>query len=100
MFFKVFLLIVFLQTKFDKVLTCKNYMIDELGCAEKNSTTIPDANCGPGNHDCVVCQFVFDKHCIMNTRCSCFYCCEEKYAKNCPDGCYNCVTDGEGGCQT
>ncbi|KAL3094580.1 hypothetical protein niasHS_004764 [Heterodera schachtii] len=28
----------------------------------------------------------------------CYYCCDKQYAANCPDGCQNCIKDGEGGC--
>ncbi|KAI3417578.1 hypothetical protein GPALN_013298 [Globodera pallida] len=34
----------------------------------------------------------------LYVSCSCYYCCDPKYAESCPDGCHRCIKDGEGGC--
>ncbi|KAL3092973.1 hypothetical protein niasHS_004575 [Heterodera schachtii] len=56
--------------------------------------------CNVFGGNCVVCEFVFipTAGCQLITKCSCYYCCEEQYKDYCPQGCENCVTDGEGGC--
>ncbi|KAL3113155.1 hypothetical protein niasHT_013391 [Heterodera trifolii] len=39
------------------------------------------------------------KQCVVSaTRCSCYYCCSYAWHEYCPQGCLNCLKDGEGGC--
>ncbi|KAL3086107.1 hypothetical protein niasHS_008528 [Heterodera schachtii] len=65
---------------------------------------VPDPRCNIFNNNCLVCAFDFThedrskEYCILDVSCSCYYCCEKQYAKDCPQGCQNCRKDGEGGC--
>uniref|UniRef100_A0A183CHW1 EF-hand domain-containing protein n=1 Tax=Globodera pallida TaxID=36090 RepID=A0A183CHW1_GLOPA len=57
--------------------------------------------CNIFSHNCVGCDYSYSKAtaCKPIVRCSCYYCCNPKYAaESCPDGCRDCVKDGEGGC--
>uniref|UniRef100_A0A914I1W6 B30.2/SPRY domain-containing protein n=1 Tax=Globodera rostochiensis TaxID=31243 RepID=A0A914I1W6_GLORO len=58
-------------------------------------------NCNIFSRNCVGCDYSYSKAtgCKPIVRCSCYYCCNPKYAaESCPDGCRDCVKDGEGGC--
>uniref|UniRef100_A0A914IH21 EF-hand domain-containing protein n=1 Tax=Globodera rostochiensis TaxID=31243 RepID=A0A914IH21_GLORO len=57
-------------------------------------------NCNIFEYNCVGCAYVFHKEnqCTVNVYCSCFYCCDKKYAETCPDRCRGCILDGIGGC--
>uniref|UniRef100_A0A914I3T9 EF-hand domain-containing protein n=1 Tax=Globodera rostochiensis TaxID=31243 RepID=A0A914I3T9_GLORO len=58
-------------------------------------------NCNIFDHNCVGCDYVYNNTnaCSVNVYCSCHYCCEPTYAaESCPNGCRECVKDGEGGC--
>ncbi|KAL3113157.1 hypothetical protein niasHT_013393 [Heterodera trifolii] len=67
---------------------------------------LPDPACNIFHRNCVICQVEINKdknkQCFLSaTRCSCYYCCEKKYAAHCPQGCEYCINDGfyeEGGC--
>ncbi|KAI3414168.1 hypothetical protein GPALN_011626 [Globodera pallida] len=85
-----------LHFKIDEGFACGVQVYDDFGCTDLNSTVVPGGNCGPNNGDCVVCRFIFKRNCQIKTECSCFYCCNPKYAENCPDGCNDCVWDGKG----
>uniref|UniRef100_A0A914HBV9 EF-hand domain-containing protein n=1 Tax=Globodera rostochiensis TaxID=31243 RepID=A0A914HBV9_GLORO len=50
------------------------------------------------DHNCVVCKYVYNDACTVRVLCSCYYCCDPQYAEDCPNGCRECVKDGEGGC--
>ncbi|KAL3125130.1 hypothetical protein niasHT_001207 [Heterodera trifolii] len=59
--------------------------------------------CNIFGHNCVVCEFhvsrnIFTECEISETRCSCYYCCDSNYATYCPQGCKDCIKDGEDGC--
>ncbi|KAL3099993.1 hypothetical protein niasHS_001919 [Heterodera schachtii] len=71
-----------------------------LDIIRKGTCVMGNQWCDSAGNDCVVCEFVYDpsENCKPMTKCSCKYCCEEKYRKYCPEGCENCVADGEGGC--
>uniref|UniRef100_A0A914H314 EF-hand domain-containing protein n=1 Tax=Globodera rostochiensis TaxID=31243 RepID=A0A914H314_GLORO len=57
-------------------------------------------NCNIFDHNCVACNYSYNKTnaCSVRVQCSCYYCCDPQYAESCPDGCAQCVKDGEGGC--
>uniref|UniRef100_A0A914IDG4 EF-hand domain-containing protein n=1 Tax=Globodera rostochiensis TaxID=31243 RepID=A0A914IDG4_GLORO len=57
-------------------------------------------NCNIFEYNCVGCTYVFNKTnaCSVRVYCSCFYCCDKKYAETCNDGCRGCILDGKGGC--
>uniref|UniRef100_A0A914HU12 EF-hand domain-containing protein n=1 Tax=Globodera rostochiensis TaxID=31243 RepID=A0A914HU12_GLORO len=57
-------------------------------------------DCNMFGHNCVGCRYVFEPYECTRHRvaCSCYYCCEPQYAESCPDGCAECIKDGEGGC--
>uniref|UniRef100_A0A183C8A5 Secreted protein n=1 Tax=Globodera pallida TaxID=36090 RepID=A0A183C8A5_GLOPA len=40
--------------------------------------------------NCVGCTYIYNKAnaCSVHVYCSCYYCCESKYAESCPDGCW------------
>ncbi|KAI3407817.1 hypothetical protein GPALN_014155 [Globodera pallida] len=51
-------------------------------------------------NNCVGCTYNYStaNACSPRVHCSCYYCCDPQYAESCPDGCRECVKDGEGGC--
>uniref|UniRef100_A0A914HQG5 EF-hand domain-containing protein n=1 Tax=Globodera rostochiensis TaxID=31243 RepID=A0A914HQG5_GLORO len=58
-------------------------------------------NCNVFDHNCVGCEYTYLKSrgCrLEEVRCSCYYCCDPKYAESCPNGCRMCIWDGSGGC--
>uniref|UniRef100_A0A914H6G8 EF-hand domain-containing protein n=1 Tax=Globodera rostochiensis TaxID=31243 RepID=A0A914H6G8_GLORO len=57
-------------------------------------------NCNIFDHDCVACNYIYNKtnECSERVQCSCYYCCDLQYAESCPDGCADCVKEGQGGC--
>uniref|UniRef100_A0A914H7D0 EF-hand domain-containing protein n=1 Tax=Globodera rostochiensis TaxID=31243 RepID=A0A914H7D0_GLORO len=57
-------------------------------------------NCNIFGHNCVVCTYDYNKtnECCPRIYCSCYYCCDKQYAEDCPDGCSECVKEGQGGC--
>uniref|UniRef100_A0A183CFK7 BOWMAN_BIRK domain-containing protein n=1 Tax=Globodera pallida TaxID=36090 RepID=A0A183CFK7_GLOPA len=59
-----------------------------------------NSNCNILDHNFVGCDYVYNNTnvCSVNVYCTCYYCCKPKYAaESCPDGCRECVKDGEGG---
>ncbi|KAL3094588.1 hypothetical protein niasHS_004772 [Heterodera schachtii] len=63
-----------------------------------------DPKCNVFGNNCVVCAFDV-KHkdhtkdyCEEDASCSCYYCCDKHYERECLQGCKNCRKDGEGGC--
>uniref|UniRef100_A0A914HR58 EF-hand domain-containing protein n=1 Tax=Globodera rostochiensis TaxID=31243 RepID=A0A914HR58_GLORO len=58
--------------------------------------------CNVFDRNCVGCRYSYLKKegCRAHIECSCYYCCDPKYAESCPDGCNNhkCIWDGTGGC--
>uniref|UniRef100_A0A914HNK3 EF-hand domain-containing protein n=1 Tax=Globodera rostochiensis TaxID=31243 RepID=A0A914HNK3_GLORO len=57
-------------------------------------------NCNVFDCNCVGCEYTYVKKegCRPQVKCSCYYCCDPKYAESCPDGCHNCIWEGKGGC--
>uniref|UniRef100_A0A914H5E5 EF-hand domain-containing protein n=1 Tax=Globodera rostochiensis TaxID=31243 RepID=A0A914H5E5_GLORO len=57
------------------------------------------ANCNAFDHNCVACNYIYNKtnECSERVQCSC-YCCDLQYAESSPGECAQCVKDGEGGC--
>uniref|UniRef100_A0A914I6G1 EF-hand domain-containing protein n=1 Tax=Globodera rostochiensis TaxID=31243 RepID=A0A914I6G1_GLORO len=104
LFIFVFIKLLFL-VKIDEVSSCA-LAIYEFGCCNYNLWE-PDCpgpynpNCNIFDHNCVGCAYVYNNTnaCSVNVYCSCYYCCEPTYAaESCPNGCRECVKDGEGGC--
>uniref|UniRef100_A0A914HM63 EF-hand domain-containing protein n=1 Tax=Globodera rostochiensis TaxID=31243 RepID=A0A914HM63_GLORO len=84
----------------DEVSSC-GVELQDFGCCPDDICPVDlKQNCNMFGHNCVGCKFVFNKeHCTrFKVTCSCFYCCETQYRESCPDGCYECIQDGEGGC--
>uniref|UniRef100_A0A914HW83 EF-hand domain-containing protein n=1 Tax=Globodera rostochiensis TaxID=31243 RepID=A0A914HW83_GLORO len=106
-----FLFVVFIKLLFvieiDEVSSCKLNIDDVDLCCKLAAfwqVDCPGAykpNCNIFSHNCVGCDYSYSKAtgCKPIVRCSCYYCCDSKYAaESCPNGCQNCVKDGEGGC--
>uniref|UniRef100_A0A914HKM1 EF-hand domain-containing protein n=1 Tax=Globodera rostochiensis TaxID=31243 RepID=A0A914HKM1_GLORO len=103
-FIFVFIKLLFLA-KIDKVASCYVAILDDDCCQDSFWKTVDcpgpfKPKCNIFNHNCVACAYIYStaKACIPQVQCSCYYCCDPQYAKNCPDGCRECVKDGEGGC--
>uniref|UniRef100_A0A914HR82 EF-hand domain-containing protein n=2 Tax=Globodera rostochiensis TaxID=31243 RepID=A0A914HR82_GLORO len=92
--------------KIDEVASCKLVIWDDDGCCTYTfwkPSKCPGAfkpNCNVFNHNCVGCQYSYGKKegCCEHIKCSCYYCCDPKYAESCPYGCQNCTWDGKTSC--
>ncbi|KAI3415263.1 hypothetical protein GPALN_004878 [Globodera pallida] len=106
-----FFLFVFIKLLFiveiDEVSSCKLKIHDVDRCCklapfwQVNCPGAYKPKCNIFSHNCVGCDYSYSKAtaCKPIVRCSCYYCCNAKYAaESCPDGCRDCVKDGEGGC--
>uniref|UniRef100_A0A183BUU5 EF-hand domain-containing protein n=1 Tax=Globodera pallida TaxID=36090 RepID=A0A183BUU5_GLOPA len=103
LFLFVFIKLLFLGN-IDEVSSCAVEMHDFGCCAEGYFLwKCPGAykpDCNMFGHNCVGCRYVFEPYECTRHRvaCSCYYCCDPQYADSCPDGCAECIKDGEGGC--
>ncbi|KAL3094590.1 hypothetical protein niasHS_004774 [Heterodera schachtii] len=92
--------VVFLAHIVQRAFPCSNIGFFEAGC----NRILPDPKCNIFGNNCLVCAYDFfhkdqsKEYCSLYVSCSCYYCCEKQYAKDCPQGCQNCRKDGEGGC--
>uniref|UniRef100_A0A914HTN0 EF-hand domain-containing protein n=1 Tax=Globodera rostochiensis TaxID=31243 RepID=A0A914HTN0_GLORO len=89
----------------DEVSSCALSIFNDDGCCKNNfwgsdCNGLFKPNCNIFEANCVGCTYIYNKAnaCSVRVYCSCYYCCESKYAESCPDGCWRCVKDGEGGC--
>ncbi|KAL3103531.1 hypothetical protein niasHT_025049 [Heterodera trifolii] len=93
----------------DEAFACAAVTIGN-GCCDSESMPMHEWNitvcpghlvpkCNIFGHNCVACRYDYSPpSCNVSVACSCYYCCDPQYASTCPDGCKNCVKDGEGGC--
>uniref|UniRef100_A0A183BL47 EF-hand domain-containing protein n=1 Tax=Globodera pallida TaxID=36090 RepID=A0A183BL47_GLOPA len=105
-----FFIIVFIKllfvVKIDEIASCELAIFDYDGCCKYTFwllSNCPGAfkpNCNVFNSNCVGCRYSYSKKtgCRPYVECSCYYCCDPKYAESCPNGCEQCMWDGNGGC--
>uniref|UniRef100_A0A914H5R7 EF-hand domain-containing protein n=1 Tax=Globodera rostochiensis TaxID=31243 RepID=A0A914H5R7_GLORO len=111
----VFLLVVFIKVLFvaqiNEVVACKARIFSPHKCCAFQTAWhggwlgwgCPDWKpaCNFFGRNCVRCLTAYNRgkgNCKPRVYCSCFYCCNPKYAENCPNGCNDCIRDGWGGC--
>uniref|UniRef100_A0A914H3R1 EF-hand domain-containing protein n=1 Tax=Globodera rostochiensis TaxID=31243 RepID=A0A914H3R1_GLORO len=83
----------------DTVSACPK-LIFENGCCDSGKCSSLSGNCNLFSLNCAVCEFAYDPsdNCKLITKCSCVHCCNPKYAKDCPQGCADCIEDGATNC--
>uniref|UniRef100_A0A183BL46 EF-hand domain-containing protein n=1 Tax=Globodera pallida TaxID=36090 RepID=A0A183BL46_GLOPA len=79
---------------------CHNCLLDGPGGCISSCPGAFKPNCNVFNSNCVGCRYSYSKKtgCRPYVECSCYYCCDPKYAESCPNGCEQCMWDGNGGC--
>ncbi|KAL3094583.1 hypothetical protein niasHS_004767 [Heterodera schachtii] len=103
--------VIFLANFVPQGFPCQTDVRFTIGCCHSIFSLVcaidlPDPACNIFHRNCVICQVEINKdknkQCFLSaTRCSCYYCCDKKYAAHCPQGCEYCINDGfyeEGGC--
>ncbi|KAI3418040.1 hypothetical protein GPALN_010629 [Globodera pallida] len=85
--------------KIDTVSACGKLTFEN-GCCHSIICPSLSGNCNFFSKNCAVCEFVFDPSddCKLIRKCSCVHCCKPEYATDCPQGCADCIDDGETEC--
>ncbi|KAI3419179.1 hypothetical protein GPALN_006932 [Globodera pallida] len=111
----IFLLVVFIKVllvaKINEVVACKARIFSPNKCCAFQTAWhggwlgwgCPDwkPGCNFFGYNCVRCLTAYNRgkgNCNPRVYCSCYHCCNPKYAVNCPNGCDDCIRDGWGGC--